>query len=57
MCTPLFSGGGGGWISYQIFKKGGTWQDLNFESRVAGKEGVTFSGGGGVQFLQKKQTN
>ena len=30
----------GGWVSYQIFKKG-AWQDLNSLQEVAGKEGVT----------------
>ena len=29
--TPSLSlQGGGGWVSNQIFKKGGTWQNLNF---------------------------
>ena len=38
----------GGWTYYQIFKKGGegTWQDLNFERGVAGKERATFFRGG-----------
>ena len=27
------------WASYQIFEKGRAWQDLNFKSGVAGKEG------------------
>ena len=30
VCTPPLSAGGEGWASNQIFKKGGTWQDLNF---------------------------
>ena len=35
---------------------GGAWQDLNFQKGVAGKEGVIFLGGGGLQLLQKKKT-
>ena len=63
--TPLFlsvGGGGGGrrrdWTSYQIFKKGGAWQDLNFEREVAGKGGgrVTFfQGKAGGNFTKKKK--
>ena len=48
--------------SYQIFKKGGAWQDLNFEREVAEKEGGNFfpwEGGEGVglQIYKKKQKN
>ena len=35
------------------FQEGGAWQDLNFGRGIAGKEGVTFSGG--LQFLQKNK--
>ena len=43
--SPLYAGGGGGWTSYQIFKKG----DLTgpqFLEEIAGTEGgvVIFSG-------------
>ena len=43
----LLWGGGGhgvGWASYQIFKKGGTWQNLNFERGLQGKRGDFFQG-------------
>ena len=31
LCThPFLLGGGVGWTSNPIFKKGGTWQDLDF---------------------------
>ena len=40
---PSFLLGGVGWVSDQIFKKGGAWQDLNF---------LDFFGG--LQFLHKK---
>ena len=46
---------GGGLNLLQNFQKGGPWQDLNFERGIAGKEGVTFLWGEGVQFLQKKK--
>ena len=39
-------------------KKGGAWQDLNFEKGVAGKEGGNFfrgGEGGGIANLQKKK--
>ena len=54
---PAFSAGG---LSLQSnFQKGGAWQDLNFQRRVAGKERDDFFRGsvgyvGGVQFLHKK---
>ena len=46
----------GGWASNQIFKKGGAWQDLNFQRGVAGKEEDDFFQGARewVQFLHKK---
>ena len=37
-----------------FFKKGGAWQDLNFERGVAGKEGGSFFQGG-LQFYKKTQ--
>ena len=42
----LWGGGGqgGGGASYQIFKKGGTWQNLNFERGLQGKRGDFFQG-------------
>ena len=36
------------------FQKGGAWQDLSFYRGAAGKEGVTFFRGWGLQFSKKK---
>ena len=55
---PPHSAGGGGGVGRvepptKFSNRGkGAWQDLNFWREVAGKEGVTFSGG--LQFSQKK---
>ena len=39
---PILLGEGEGWTSYQILKRGGGWQDLNFERGFVGKEGDNF---------------
>ena len=48
-------GRGGGWASYQIFKKGGAWQVPNFKRGLAGKEEVTFFRGLGCSFYMKNK--
>ena len=50
-------GRGGGWISYQIFKKGregGAWQDLNFLRGLLGKREVTFIKGSSNFYIKNK---
>ena len=52
---PPFCWEVGGWTSYQIFKKGRAWQNLNFEWGVAGKEMRNFFQGGGAAIFTKKK--
>ena len=51
-------GGGGGWASYQVFKKGGLAGPPFLEGGVAGTEGDAFfqrwDRGGGVKSFQQK---
>ena len=51
----LYAGGGSSLLPN--FQKRGAWQDLNFDRRLAGKEGVTGQrgGGGGYSFFIKNK--
>ena len=51
----LYAGGGSSLLPN--FQKRGAWQDLNFDRRLAGKEGVTRQrgGGGGYSFFIKNK--
>ena len=51
---PLAGVGGGGWLSYKIFEKGGGLARSQFWEGVAGKDWGWFFQGGGVQLFHKK---
>ena len=56
MCISPFLLGEGDERPIKFSKKGGAWEDFNFDSGVGGKEGLTFFRGG-LQFRKKNKKN